>query len=405
MLPKIFFGNAIRINLRLIALQMLMICFFLHIPLTAWSGDSLKKEKVPSSLNPVFEHLRAINSRDNKLSLDSKMINDLATFMLVPKKQDAIYYSDGPFEMTSAYHEFTLDRDLSQILKLSYNPELPSFLTNPTSVRLSYWTHFEDGLENIPKLWEFLDGGKLPIIARGHEIVENTPDLNTGGYYRYGLDRTLILTKHQGNNLLISLSKQTDVSDVGKKGLVLGSDDDWNYLYSGKKGLNKSGLGWIKSYMYDSFSAVVYYEIPGEKPQVKCGAFKWLNAGWRNINMVKAHHIHRGMLRYAQAFKAIVENPSLPEVPVIVDTFNRIEAMEIGNLQQLYLAYLKSFREYHADNKVLSSGWVAECVLDGQVEKLDPREIRAAIMLDYIKSILGKPHYLDAAKLGIQSGS
>ena len=399
MCQKNFLINATRKKLSLIGLQLFIVCIFLLVPMAAWSGDSLLKEKIPSRLNPVFEHLLILNKPDSSQQLDSKMINDLAEFVLTDKKQDGLYYTDGPFEMTSAYHEFVFDKNLNQSLKLSYNPELPAFLTNPSSIRLSYWTGFEDGLENMPKLWQFLDGDKLPVIARGHEIVENTPDLNTGGYYRYGLDRTLILTKHQGNNLLISLSKQTDVSDVGKKGLVLGSDDDWNYLYSQKKGLNKTGLGWVKSYMYDSFSAVVYYEIPGETPQVKCGTFKWLNAGWRKINMVKEHHIHRGLLRFAQAFQSIVENPSLPELSVMVHTFDKIESLETDTLQQVYLDYLKSFREDNADHKALSNGWVAEIVSDGQVEKMDPREIRAAIMLDYIKSVIGKPHYIDATKL------
>ena len=358
----------------------------------------MSKEQIPTSLNPIFEHLLALNSPDSTQPVDSKMINDLVAFVLAPKKKDRLYYSDGPFEMTSAYHEFTFDEDLSQILKLAYNPELPSFITNPTSVRLSYWTRFEDARENIPRLWECLDDEKLPIIARGHQIVENTPDLNTGGYYRYGLDRALILTKHQGNNLLISLSKQTGASDVGRKGLVLGSDDNWNYLYSDKTGLNKSGLGWVKSYMYDSFSVVVYYEIPGTTPQVKCGAIKWLNAGWRKINMVKEHHIHRGMLRYAQAFKAIVENRTLPETSVMVDKFKRLETMGIDSVQQLYLAYLKSFRKDHADDEALSRGWIADIVSDGQVKKINPREMRAAIMLDYIKSLLGKKHYIDPTR-------
>lgn len=400
MFPKKNLGHATPVKVSRMGLQLLVICFFLLIPLAAWSGDSLRKEKIPSSLNPVFEHLKALNNSDFTPSPDSKMINDLAAFLLSPKKEDRLYHSDGPFKMTSAYHEFTFNRNLSQILKLSYNPELPSFFTNPSSIRLSYWTRFEEGQASMPKLWEFLDGNQFPIIVRGHEIVENTPDLNTGGYYRYGLDRALILTKYQGNNLLISLSKQTDVSGVGKKGLVLGSDDDWNYLYSGKKGLNKSGLGWVKSYMYDSFSVVVYYEIPGETPQVKCGAFKWLNAGWGKINMVKEHHIHKGLLRYAEAFKAVVENPKLPELSDMVDAFDRIRTMDVGNLQQVYLAYLESFREDQADKKDLRNGWIADIVSGAQVEKMDPREIRAAIMLDYIKSLLGKPHYIDPTMLG-----
>ena len=399
MSPKNFLYDPICIKLKLIGWQLVVICFFLQIPLAAWSSDKMTKEKIPSTLNPVFEYLLALNSPDYNQSVDDQMLDELVAFVMMSKQQDRLYFADGPFDMTSAYHEFLFEKDFAHVVKLTYNPELPSFLTNPSSIRLSYWNRFEDGQDKLPKFWEFLDDGKQPLIVKGHETVENTPDFNTGGYYRYGLDRALILTKHQGNNLLLSISKQPDISEVGKKGMVLGSDDDWNYLYSGKEGLNKSGLGWVKSYMYDSFSVVVYYEIPGPSPKVKCAVFKWLNAGWRKINMVKEHHIHQGLLRYEKAFKNVVENPSMSDVSAMANIFTRITDMGLANLQQIYLEYLKSFRVQHADDKELSSGWVADTVADGQVEKMDPREIQAAIMLDYIKSLLGKPHYIDLAKM------
>ena len=44
-------------------------------------------------------------------------------------------------------------------------------------------------------------------------------------------------------NVIITVSAQTDVSSVGKKGYVLGADEDWDYFYSGKKGLTIPALG------------------------------------------------------------------------------------------------------------------------------------------------------------------
>jgi hypothetical protein len=380
-------------------LYFFLICYLFLTPVSAWSESGLSKEKIPASLNPVFEHLLDLNRPDSTQTVNPEMIADLVGFVMAPKKKDRLYHADGPFEMTSAYHEFVFKKDLARILKLSYNPELPSFLTNPSSVRLSFWTHFGDGRKNLPKLWEFLNDDDMPVIVRGHEIIENTPDANTGGYYRYGLDRALILMKHNGNNLLISLSKQTGISDVGKKGVVLGSDDQWTYLYSDKKGLNKTGMGWVRSYMYDSFSAVVYYESPGEPTQVTCGAFKWINAGWKKINMVKEHHIHKGLQRYEQAFTSVVENPSLPDVSVMARTVRGISLMALGDLQQLNLSYLKSIRERYAGDKKLSSRWIADSLSDGQVEKMDRHELSAVVMLEYIKSLLGKPHDIDIASL------
>ena len=203
--------------------------------------------------------------------------------------------------------------------------------------------------------------------------------------------------KHKGNNILISLSKQTDVSDVGKKGVVLGADTEWTYLYSDKKGLNKPGLGWVSSYMYDSFSIIVYYETRGEVTRVKCGAFKWLDAGWQKINMVKKHHIHKGLERFGQAYKAIVEHPSLEDVVTMEGVFSRIEAMEMGELQKLNRSYLKSIRTKYTDDPSLSSKWVTDLLKEGQVEKMDRYELSSVLMLEYFKNVLGKSYHIDMA--------
>ena len=125
-----------------------------------------------------------------------------------------------------------------------------------------------------------------PVVVRGVETVEITPDINTGTYYKYDLDRTMILFKHQGRNVFVSLSRQKGQSEVGKKGVVVGDDEDWNYLYSGEKGINKTGLGWVDSYMYGSSSIILFYEPDPDNPMVKCAVFKWLRAGWKKINMV-----------------------------------------------------------------------------------------------------------------------
>ena len=285
-----------------IFLSLLLVAFW--VPSAAWSDNDLMEVKVPEALNPAFEHLLALTGSGGTTGFNPEVIEGLLDFVAAPKEEDRLYYVDGKSKATSAYNEFAFDKELAHVLKLSYNPALPSFVTNPSSVRLSFWSEFGDGRQNLPKLWDYLEGLSDPIIITGRETVENTPDINTGAYYRYELDRTLVMMKHKGNNILISISKQTDVSDVGKRGVVLGADTDWTYLYSDKKGLDKPGLGWVSSYMYDSFSIIVYYETRGEVTRVKCGAFKWLDAGWQRINMVKKHHIYKGLERFGQAYKA-----------------------------------------------------------------------------------------------------
>jgi len=363
----------------------------------AWSETGSMEVKIPEALNSAFKHLMALTGPDGDQEFRPEIMDDLFNFVVAPKEESSIYYADGVFKATSAYHEITFDRDLTDILKLSYNPDLPSFLMNPSSVRLSYWSERNDNADNQLKIWENIDVVDGPVIVKGREVVENTPDIHTGAYYRYELDRTLILMKHNGNNVLISLSKQNGVSDVGKRGVVLGADTDWTYLYSEKKGLNKPGLGWIRSYMYDSYSIIVLYETQGKVKQVKCGAFKWLDAGWQKINMVKTHHIYKGLQRFGQAYKTIVENPSLPDVVVMTEYLSKIRAMELEELQQLNRSYLKSVREKYAEDKSVSSKWVANLLKDEQVEKMDMHELRSVLMLEYFKSILGKSHHIDLA--------
>ena len=366
-------------------------------PPAAWPDNDLMEEKVPEALNPAFEHLLALTGSGEIAAFNPELVDGLLDFIVAPKEEDRLYYVEGISKATSAYHEFVIDGTLSHVLKLSYNSALPSFITKPSSVRLSFWSEFGDGKQNLPQLWNYLEDRTDPVIVRGRETVENTPDTNTGAYYRYELDRTLILMKHRGNNLLISLSKQVDVSTVGKKGVVLGADSDWTYLFSDKKGLDKPGLGWVSSYMYDSFSIIVYYEMPGEATRIKCGAFKWLDAGWKKINMVKKHHIYKGLERFGQTYKAIVENPSLPDVAVMEGFYSKIKAMETGELQALNRTYLKSVREKYAHEKSLSSKWIANLFKDEQVEEMDTYELRSVLMLEYLKRVLGKAYHIEIA--------
>ncbi len=371
--------------------------FFTWAPQGVGSETGLTEVKVPEALHPAFEHLLAISGPGSAIAFNPEIIDGLLDFVVAPKEEGRLYYADGTSTATSAYNEFSFDKDLAHILKLYCNPVIPTFITSPSSVRLSFWSEFGDGRQNLPKLWDYLDSNENPILVTGRETIEITPDQNTGAYYRYGLDRALVLMKHKGNNVLISLSKQTGVSDVGKRGVVLGADTDWTYLYSDKKGLDKPGLGWVSSYMYDSSSIIVYYETRGEVTRVKCGAFKWLDAGWQKINMVKKLHIYKGLERFGQTFKSIVEHPALQDATVVEGVFSKIMAMEMGELQELNRSYLKSMRAKYANDPSLSSKWVADLLEDGQVLKMDKHELRSVLMLEYLKSVLGKPYHINIA--------
>ena len=270
------------------------------------AGSDLKEAKIPDSLHSGLEYLLSLTSKDKNEPVDLKLIQKVLDFVVSPKNSSSLYYTDKLFGSPSAYYEFDINRDLKHILQYAYNPDIPSFAFMPSSVRLSYWAEVNGQNQDLPKLWTYLSNSDCPIVVKGVEHIEITPDQFTGAYYRYDIDKALILCKYRGRNLLISISKQKDKSDVGRKGIVLGSDDNWDYFYSGRRGLSKPGLGWVSSYMYNSIGISFLYEVDSKKPVIRYGAFKWLRAGWANVNVVKNKHIHKGLIRYAKDLKTAI---------------------------------------------------------------------------------------------------
>jgi hypothetical protein len=395
---KKYFINYINI------LSIAMVCMVSLISLSEAALPEKRPDevKVSETLHQGLSHLLTFVGQGDpgEAALNIKEITPVLEFVASNKPENTIYYVDESFGATSAYHEFVFEKDLKHILRFSYNPDIPASIIAPSSERLSRWSGMDGKDLNFPKLWLSLQNLEAPVMVRGVETVENTPDLFTGGYYKYDLDRSILLFRYEGRNVLISLSKQRDTSDVGKKGVVLGSDDDWSYLYSGIKGLNKTGLGWVDSYMYDSYSVIVYYEMDPGKPLVKCGAFKWLKAGWKKINMVKKEHIYRGLQRYAETYKSIIENLSLPDADKIESAYTRISDLDIGTLRNINRKYLQSLKERYAEDQSMSAKWIADLFEgDALVKSMNRDELQSVLMLEYLKRALGKPYNIDLERL------
>lgn len=327
---------------------------------------------------------------DPKVGLDAQAIATLVDYVLGPKvskEADLPKLQEAP----GAYYEFDTRINFSSFLQYSYSNQIPSGLTSPASLRYSLWTGLKGEPQKMPNSWKLVKPAGKPVIIYGLQRDGITPDLTTGVYYEYDLKRTLILLNHNGRQVLISISKQIDISDIGKKGVILGKDDDWNYYYSGIPGSAKAGLGWVKSYIYDFFSVGVYVESGSSPSMVRSGVFQWIRAGWSGINFVKTVHIIKGMKRNAKNSKTILESPKLPAPKQIVSTYQRLSALPKNDLVERYTA-LQQARQSLA-------------VLSGKIETKDiktqdsyantPKEqIIEELMLEYFKITLGKSSLL-----------
>jgi len=328
---------------------------------------------------------------DPKAGLDERAVATLVDYVL-SSKQDREYSLPKSRECTGAYYEFDTKITLPRFIDYSYNPLIPHVITRPSSVRYSPWTSPRDESQKLPNSWKPVPPAGAPVVIHARQRESDTPDLNTGVYHEYDLKRTLILLNHKGRQVLVSLSKQINKSDVGKKGFILGDDSDWAYYYSGEPGLTRAGLGWVKSYIYDYFSVVVYVESSTAPTMVRAGVFHWLSAGWSGINFVKTSHILRGLERFARDCRVVLESPRLPAPDQMVSVYQRLSNMPAGDLTKKYAALQQALR-----SSAIRMGKISKFESDEQVSFANTtrEQMVEELMLEYLKGTIGKPTVLE----------
>lgn len=390
---------------------LIVLIALIAIPLPALSAGSENEPSDTQSsrydyLSPAFDHLLNLTQQNNQTPFDASRIETLFEFINTKKKLGDSMSLGSRQGSSSDYFEFTIKRSLKEVLDLVYNPEIPSYFTTPSSVRRSHWIEVNGKKQQFPKLSEKLDQLVDPVIIKGLEFNEITPDSQSGAYYSYNLDRALILMQHNGSRVLISISNQPEKSDVGKKGLVLGSDEDWNYLYTGEKGVMMPGLGWADSYMYRSSSIMIYREIADPVPVVQCHVFKWLRAGWAGMNLAQPHHIRKGVVRFAKSFKKVLEAPALKELPKVSAMLNKIENLSTEELRAQSRIYFTDLKGRFENNNKRNRKWFKKLFSDQDyINSMSRDELAAIVSIEYLKYLLGKNSHFDITYFTLEAKS
>lgn len=329
-----------------------------------------------------------------KTGLDEQAVAILVNYVLSPKqtREYGLPKSQGS---TGAYYEFDARITFPRFMEYSYSALVPPTITRPSSLRYSIWTTSQGEPQRYPDGSKQVPPAGAPIVIHGRQRESDTPDLNTGVYHEYDLKRTLILLNHKGQQVLVSVSKQIGQSNVGKKGVILGNDSDWNYYYSGEPGTSKTGLGWVKSYIYDFFSIGVYAEPSAASATIRTGVFQWLRAGWSGINFVNSNHILKGMKRFARDSRMILESPLLPAPHKINSVYLSLLNMPTDDLLKKYEALQQAQRSL-----AIKTGKISKSEGEGKmsVGNMPKEQMVEELMQEYIKTTLGKP-----ALLGKQS--
>lgn len=353
---------------------------------------STEPAAMPKEVTHVLAHLvDAVQTRHDVRLEELTPLIDFADNAALSREDWAV---DNLLDATGAYFGYSLSSPVERIISYLYHPGLPPSLFHPSVVRTGLWQR--EPQENIPMLWENLQEHDI-LALYGRELEENTPDLNTGGYYHYETDRLLLLLKHNKKKYLISVSKQVEQSSVGHKGVVVGDDADWNYYYTGEEGLTKAGLGWVNSYIFDSFSVTVLSADHADPQRSRHVMFKWVRAGWSGINMVRPGHVRDGCRRFAQSLTTLMESPKLPSVQAIAAMTDHVLAMSRTELEKTLKPYVQAMRELGEKDSTLSRRAFRSLLEQDFLKHYTLEAKQSLVMKEYLKDSIGMPALLSVS--------
>ncbi len=262
--------------------------------------------------------------------------------------------------LSGALSVFTVAVPFARVVPYAYHPDIPSYATMPSSIRLQEWT--SEAVKAAMR--QLVANLSQPRTVHGVEREVIVPNLDTGGYYEYLQERVIALVPVEGTMVLASVACQVQPSSVGRRGLVVGDDRQWNYLFSETVGLG-GALGWVKSYMYEGCSLAFF--IP-EQEKTRVVSFKWLRAGWSGINMVRPSHILEGMRRFGTDFRSILESPSLPSLAETIGLAAKVRGLPQDRLAALAQGALTAMLPQVSDRQL------SELVRDRQYLQNVPRD-------------------------------
>ncbi len=286
----------------------------------------------------------------------------------------------------------SFSQPMKNVLEYMYNPAIPTEASFPALVRSGRWLEGSDILKLPKPLWESLDNLSQPVVLRGVEEEEITPDSFSGSYYSYQLDRLLILMEYKGAPMLVSVVWQKDKSDVGRKGGFVGDYNNWDFIYTPSKGATLKGVGWADTYMYDTCSISFLFPEGPSRDKTAFAIFKWLKAGWSGMNMVERSHIRDGMMRSVRSLKSVIEPAKRPSPSAIAQKYKELSAKSEEELCSLATPYCQALAVKSSEKEVFSDPDFQAVLKDGNyVKTMEKRELIALLMVNYLKEQLGKP--------------
>jgi hypothetical protein len=347
------------------------------------------KAAVPNAIEATLDYLYQLLD-DPQITFDPAKAFPLLDYSpqqaadsprLTPKRRE---------DSNGSFLSFGVKASLETILQYLYNPDIPKYVILPSLLRLSGWHPESETVTGSTPLWDSLSQIDSHRLLRGRKYEVNTPNPSVGGYYRYELNRLVILMKYRGQPALLSVSKIVKPSEVGKKGVII-DDANWDYFYSDMAGVSHSLIGWANTHIYHSASVIVYVQENADNPRTRVMMFNWLKAGWNGMNVVKSSHIIEGCARFAKNMTFVLESPALPEAADLSDAIKRIKSLPQTVIDNLARQYATAFEQKAKSHPKMAGKDFSRLIAKGGYASLLSREEKLGVLLqEFFKAQIGK---------------
>ena len=322
-------------------------CFALLTALPA-QAEEQKNGTLPPALETALSTLLA-DAPQGKADPDAATVNAVLDFVATNKRAANKVRPEARPQGSGAYLKETLNVPLRKLVEYMLDPSIPGEAIYPSAVRRNAWMPGSPILKDNAALTDAAYPPAAPIVTRGVEYEETTPDTSSGCYYSYKLNRLFVLADYKGRTALISVSVMPGQSSVGLRGAIVGNDKDWTYVYTPEKGTNLAMLGWAETYLYGSASISVFMESAPGSGKVDVSIFKWAKAGWKGSNVVKVSHITAGLKRFTSGLRQVMESPRLPSSDAIAAKYSELKAMNDTELRAQLSCFGTHLAKQNAD--------------------------------------------------------
>ena len=249
----------------------LLICFcFALLTALPAQAEEQKNGTLPPALETALSTLLA-DAPQGKADPDAATVNAVLDFVATNKQAANKVRPEARPQGSGAYLKETLNVPLRKLVEYMLDPSIPGEAIYPSAVRRNAWMPGSPILKDNAALTDAAYPPAAPIVTRGVEYEETTPDTSSGCYYSYKLNRLFVLADYKGRTALISVSVMPGQSSVGLRGAIVGNDKDWTYVYTPEKGTNLAMLGWAETYLYGSASISVFMESAPGSGKVRRG--------------------------------------------------------------------------------------------------------------------------------------